>query len=166
VKGIDDVLLALANVRKAQPELDWCFSIIGDGPERAALETLSARLDLQDRVQFHGSLPHHEVLSHLEKSAVFVMPSWNEAFGLAYLEAMTMGCAVIGCFENGAADIVTDRIDGRLVPPRDVESLAQVLSELVMDTKQREALSSAAKESVKRFSWPANARAVIEALDG
>ena len=164
VKGIDDTLLALAEVRKVQPDLDWLFDIIGDGPERAALEALSARLGLQERVQFHGALPHHQVLSHLEKSMVFVMPSWNEAFGLAYLEAMALGNAVVGCHDNGAADILTDGVDGCLVPPRNVPALAATLEKLIADPDQRRSLARAALDSVCRFSWPANARALLEEL--
>lgn len=163
-KGIDDALLALAKFRRGHQALEWVFDILGDGPERARLEKLCNKLDLQNHVVFHGAVPHSKVIAQLQKSQIFVLPSWNEAFGLAYLEAMAMGCTVIGCFENGAADILTDGVDGRLVPPRDVERLADVLAELVTDEKQREALTTAAKKSVKRFSWPANARSVIEAL--
>jgi glycosyltransferase involved in cell wall biosynthesis len=164
VKGIDDTLLALADVSKAKPDLDWRFDIIGDGPERSALEALSARLELQERVQFHGTLPHQKVLSHLEKSAIFVMPSWNEAFGLAYLEAMALGNAVVGCHGNGAADILIDGVDGCLVPPRNVPALAATLEKLIADPDQRRALARAALDSVCRFSWPENARALLEEL--
>jgi glycosyltransferase involved in cell wall biosynthesis len=166
VKGLDDALQALALMQRTYPTLEWHFDIFGDGPEREPLTKLTAKLGLSNRVQFHGSVPNETVLRELQIADIFLLPSWNEAFGLVYLEAMAMGCAVIGCLENGAADILTDRIDGRLVPPRDVESLAEVLGELGTDAKQREVLTSAAKESVTHFSWQANARAIIEALDG
>jgi len=166
VKGLDDALQALALMQRTYPTLEWHFDIYGDGPERQLLMNLTAKLGLSNQVQFHGSVPNETVLQGLKKADIFLLPSWNEAFGLAYLEAMAMGCAVIGCFENGAADILTDGTDGRLVPPRDVGRLAEVLGELATDAKQREALTTAAKENVKRFSWRANARAVIEALNG
>lgn len=164
VKGIDDTLCALAHLRKAKPDLDWRFDIMGDGPERASLEALARKLELEERVQFHGALANQLVLSYLESSAVFVMPSWNEAFGLAYLEAMALGNAVVGCHGNGAADILTDGVDGCLVPPQDVPALALTLEKLITRPDHRRALARAALDSVKRFSWLDNARAVVDEL--
>lgn len=165
VKGIDDVLEALAQLRSEDPELEWYFDILGDGPERSTLERLALRLGLSERVRFHGAVPHAQVLNTLEQSAIFVLPSWNEAFGLAYLEAMSMGTAVVGCLGNGADDILVDGVDGCLVPPHDVVALAETLAKLIRDPDHRDALARAAMESVHRFSWPANARAVLSTLD-
>lgn len=164
VKGIDDALHALSKLRAIHTELDWSFDVLGDGPERGALEALTSRLGLKARVTFHGAVSHEQVLSTLNESDIFVLPSWNEAFGLAYLEAMAMGVVVVGCFENGAADILSDGVDGCLIPPRDVESLTSVLAGLIGDPIRRSALAREALKSVKRFSWASNARAVLEAL--
>ncbi|UWR35727.1 glycosyltransferase family 4 protein (plasmid) [Sulfitobacter sp. W027] len=166
VKGLDDAIQALALLQRNHPTLEWNFDILGDGPERAPLVNLTEQMGLSNRVRFHGSVPNKTVLQELEGADIFLLPSWNEAFGLVYLEAMAMGCTVIGCLENGAADILTDGVDGRLVPPRDVEKLAEVLGVLAADTNQCEALSIAARKSVKRFSWQANAEAIVDALNG
>lgn len=164
VKGIDDALHAVATLRIRRPELDWRYDVVGDGPERRKLEALTVQLGLECRVRFLGALPNARALQMLDESDIFVLPSWNEAFGLAYLEAMAAGLAVIGCRENGAADILTDGYDGRLVPPRDVDALAKALEDLVESRKRREALGRVAKTSVLRFSWAENACAVIGAL--
>lgn len=166
VKGIDDALLALSQLRQEHSEMDWRFDILGDGPERGALQSLSAQLGLEDLVFFHGSVPNEQVLDQLKQSAIFLLPSWNEAFGLAYLEAMAMGTAVVGCADNGAADILTGGIDGSLVPPRDVAALAAKLAVLIADPMLRDSLACTAMQSVKRFSWSANAAAVLNSLDG
>ena len=163
VKGIDDTLRALAAILGRSPNLDWTYDIVGDGPERADLEALTRQLGLEARVQFLGAMPNEHVLGILENSAIFALPSWNEAFGIAYLEAMAMGATVVGCRENGAADIITDGVDGCLVPPRNIDALSRVLEDLISDPRQRETLSRAAMVNVKRFSWAENARAVIEA---
>jgi glycosyltransferase involved in cell wall biosynthesis len=165
VKGIDDALRALARVQIEHPTLRWQFDILGDGPERAALEKLARELGLSEEVRFYGAVPHAQVMETLGESEIFVLPSWNEAFGLAYLEAMAMGTAVVGCFENGADDIVTDGEDGCLVPPRDVDALAKTLTMLISDPTRREAIARAGMTSVKRFSWSANTVAVLKALD-
>ncbi|MEO1987400.1 MAG: glycosyltransferase [Martelella sp.] len=164
VKGIDDTLHALAALSERNPNLEWSYDIAGDGPERGMLQELTKDLSLEARVRFLGSMPNQDVLRLLERSAIFVLPSWNEAFGLAYLEAMAMGATVVGCFENGAADIITDGVDGCLVPPRNIDSLSRVLEDLITNPHRREALSGAAMQSVRRFSWSDNARAVIEAI--
>ncbi|WP_306253733.1 glycosyltransferase [Parvularcula sp. IMCC14364] len=165
VKGIDDALVALSYILAEKPELDWAFDILGDGPEREALEALTTRLGLTERVHFHGAVPHSNVLRALEGSDIFLLPSWNEAFGLAYLEAMAMGNAVVGCLENGAADILTNGVDGCLVPPRDVSALSALLTKLMVDREMRLTLASAAIRNVKRFSWESNARAILRMLD-
>lgn len=164
VKGIDDTLNALAALIARNPDLDWEYDIVGDGPERANLQSLTQKLGLQTRVHFVGAVPNQQAMQILQRSAIFVLPSWNEAFGLAYLEAMAMGLAVIGCLENGAADILTNNVDGCLVPPRDVAALSKVLEELILHPKRRQALALTAMETVQRFSWPTNARMMIEAI--
>ena len=138
VKGIDDTLHALAALYERNPNLEWSYDIAGDGPERGVLQQLTKNLGLEERVQFLGALPNEDVLRLLEKSAIFVLPSWNEAFGLAYLEAMAMGTVVVGCLENGASDIITGGVDGCLVPPRNVDALSRVLEDLITDPHHRE----------------------------
>lgn len=164
VKGIDDTLCALASLLKRNPKLEWSYDVLGDGPERSKLLALAIRLGLEMRVKFNGSMANREVLKVLENSDIFVLPSWNEAFGIAYLEAMAMGTTVVGCLENGAADIISDGIDGCLVPPRNYHALSKVLEELIVDQDRRELLARAAMQRVRRFSWSDNARAVIEAV--
>lgn len=118
---------------------------------------------METRVQFFGAISNEHVLRILENSSIFSLSSWNKAFGLAYLEDMAMGATVMGCLENGAAGIITDGVDGCLVPPRNVEALSKVLEDLISDPGRRETLARAAMVNVKRFSWSENARAVIQA---
>lgn len=165
VKGIDDTLYALAALLSRNPGLDWVYDIVGDGPDSAKLQALSDQLGLQSRVHFVGAVPNQEALQIVENSALFVLPSWNEAFGLAYLEAMALGTTVVGCLENGAADIITDGVDGCLVPPRNIDALSSALEELIINRYRCEELARAAMQSVKQFSWPRNIRTVIDVIE-
>lgn len=164
LKGIDDVLRALSLIDSEHPGFEWAYDIFGDGPDRGRLEKLCAHLGLSHRVTFHGSVSHQEVMEGLQRSSIFVLPSWNEAFGLVYLEAMAAGNAVVGCRANGAEDILEDGIDGCLVPPRDVKTLAGVLERLISNTSLRASLAVSARSKVKNFTWKSNAIAMTEIL--
>lgn len=163
-KGQDDLINALAQLRSEHPELSWHLDIIGTGPREAALRKLANDRGLSEYVKFHGSVTHKEVFNFLHCSEIFILPSWKEAFGVVYLEAMASGNAVVGCHDNGAADILTHGVDGCLVPPRDVPALAATLEKLIADPDRRQALARAALDSVRRFSWQANAQALLEEL--
>lgn len=165
LKGIDYLLLALAQLKKNNPALEWRLQILGDGPERSNLEQIAGRNGIQHYISFRGAVKHEEVLRALQASAIFALPSWKEAFGLVYLEAMALGNAVIGCEENGAADIITDGLDGFLVPPHDVEALTETLRTLIMDHDRRMALTEAAKVRVLDFSWSKNAMRISQFLE-
>jgi glycosyltransferase involved in cell wall biosynthesis len=85
VKGIDDALNALARLQSEHPRLCWQFDILGEGPERSALEALARRLKLWEKVCFHGAVPHAEVMEMLEQSDIFVHGSrglsWKRSRG-------------------------------------------------------------------------------------
>jgi teichuronic acid biosynthesis glycosyltransferase TuaC len=90
-----DVLRALAVLDQRHPTLR--YAVIGDGPERIALEGLAVRLGVAARVDFHGQLAPHDAIELARRCTLFVMPSTEEAFGVAYVEAMAAGVPAIGC---------------------------------------------------------------------
>jgi teichuronic acid biosynthesis glycosyltransferase TuaC len=143
-----DVIHALARL----PGVDYL--VIGDGPERASLETLAGRLGVADRVEFTGQLPPEEALRRARRAWLFVMPSTEEAFGVAYIEAMATGIPAIGAAgEPGPAEIGAGML---LVAPRDPPALAAELDRLLRDQPARAALGRAARENVaQNFTWPA-----------
>ncbi len=87
-----DVLRAMWLLRDDHPDLRWV--VVGDGPERPALERMAEELELTRRVDFKGELPPDEVR---RPATVFALPSVDEAFGVAYVEAMAAGIPAIGC---------------------------------------------------------------------
>ncbi len=152
IKGIDVVLAALKELDK-QGISNWHYTIVGDGPERASLETLAGEYGLGARVVFTGALPHDQALSHIAASNIFVLPSWNEAFGVVYLEAMACGKPVIGCRGQGAEDIIVDGETGLLVEPRDVSSLVGALMQLLVDPKMTGRIGLLGKQRASKYSW-------------
>ncbi|HEY8584959.1 MAG TPA: glycosyltransferase family 4 protein [Capillimicrobium sp.] len=126
------------------------YLVIGDGPERPALQRLAA--DLGVDIELAGQLEHHEALRRAREAAVFAMPSVDEAFGVAYVEAMAAGLPAIGARgEPGPEEIGPGLL---LVPPGDVEALAATIEELVSDDAFRHDVGRRARQTVEElFTW-------------
>lgn len=119
LKNIDVVLVALA---KLTSEIDWTYTVIGDGSQRAYLESMVSDLGLVGRVNFLGRRSKDEVIKLMTDASIFVMPSAPESMGMAFLEAMARGCIVVGTLGWGIDGIVQDEVNGFLAAPRDVRS--------------------------------------------
>ncbi len=148
-----DVLRALAVLGRRYPTLR--YAIIGDGPERVALEGLAARLGVAGRVDFHGQLEPAEAVAQARRATLFVMPSTEEAFGVAYIEAMAAGVPAIGCRGEPGPEEIAAAGDGfMLVPPGDIERLTQRIDELLSDHHRlREAGQRARASVAASFTW-------------
>jgi teichuronic acid biosynthesis glycosyltransferase TuaC len=148
-----DVLRALAVLSQRHPTLR--YKIIGEGPERVALEGLAARLGITERVEFHGQLPPKQAIKQARSCTLFVMPSTEEAFGVAYIEAMAGGLPAIGCRGEPGPEEIAAAGDGfMLVPPGDIERLSQRIDELLSDPHRlREASQRARATVAASFTW-------------
>jgi teichuronic acid biosynthesis glycosyltransferase TuaC len=148
-----DVMRALAVLAKRHPTLR--YAIVGDGPERVALEGLAARLGVAERVDFHGQLPPAKAIEVARRCTLFAMPSTEEAFGVAYIEAMAGGVPAIGCRGEPGPEEIAAAGDGFvLVPPGDIERLTQRIDELLSDPQRLLEASIRARETVAaNFSW-------------
>ena len=158
-----DVLAALARLSPRYEDLHYV--IVGDGPERAALQALAASLGVAGRVDFQGVLPPAQAAAAARAGTVFVLPSIDEAFGVAYVEAMAGGVPAIGSAgEDGPAEIAAAGDGMVLVPPRDPTALAAALDALLSEPARRAALGAAARETVARaFTWEACGEATVAA---
>ncbi len=148
-----DVIAALALLRERHPELRYV--IVGDGPERERLQALAASLGVAAQVQFLGQLPHPQAVAAARSGSLFVLPSVDEAFGVAYIEAMAGRCprsAARG--EDGPEEIAAAGGGIALVPPRDPAALAERIHTLLSDPAALAAIGRAARETVRRnFTW-------------
>lgn len=159
-KGLDDMLHAMR-------EIPATLVIVGEGPERARLEALHARLGLGDRVRFAGHVDDAELPAWMAAADIGVLPSNSpaEAWGLAMIEMMASGLPVV-CTEVGTGTSVVnqDGESGFVVPPRDPAALAAAVNRLVADPKLRERMGRAARHrALSRFSREAMVRGVEEA---
>jgi glycosyltransferase involved in cell wall biosynthesis len=148
-----DVLRALAVLGPRHPTLR--YAIVGEGPERTALEGLAVRLGVAERVDFHGQLSPAEAIEQARRCTLFVMPSTDEAFGVAYVEAMAGGVPAIGCRGEPGPEEIAAAGDGLvLVPPGDIERLTQRIDELLSDPHRLREIRQRARATVTaHFTW-------------
>ncbi len=158
-----DVLRALAVLSQGHPTLRYV--IIGEGPERIALEGLAARLGVAERVEFHGQLAPAQAIEQARRCTLFVMPSTDEAFGVAYIEAMAGGVPAIGCRGEPGPEEIAAAGDGLvLVPPGDIERLTQRIDELLSDPHRMREVGQRARATVAAyFSWERCGRETLAA---
>jgi glycosyltransferase involved in cell wall biosynthesis len=147
-KGHAGLLRALASVRTAGITVPWRLAIAGGGAEREALVALAHELAIADRVHLLGH--RGDVASWQRAADIFVMPSLWEGLPLALQEAMFTGSAVIGSRTSGIPEAITDGVDGLLVPPGDVEALADAIRRLMTDAELRASLGAAAQARAER----------------
>lgn len=158
-----DVLRAMWVLRDRRPDLRWV--VVGDGPERRALEALAVELGLRGRVEFRGALGPAEAIAAARSASIFVLPSVDEAFGVAYVEAMAGGVPAIGCRGEGGPEEIARSGGGiRLVAPGDPEALAAELDGLLSEPGFRREVGEQARATVAaHFTWVACGRATVEA---
>jgi glycosyltransferase involved in cell wall biosynthesis len=152
-------------LRETRPDLRWV--VVGDGPEREPLERLAHDLGLHGRVDFRGALPHADAIAAARSGSIFVLPSVDEAFGVAYVEAMAGGVPAIGCRGEGGPEEIAAAGGGiRLVPPGDPGALAQAIDGLLAEPAWRRELGDQARATVEaHFTWEACGRATVEAYE-
>jgi glycosyltransferase involved in cell wall biosynthesis len=150
-KGQTTLMSALPALLKRAPLLT--LVMIGDGPDRAKLETQAADLGISQSVMWLGSLTHEDLLRHYAVMDVVVVPSVFEGFGLTAAEAMATGRAVVATAVDGLKEVVVDGHSGVLMPPDDPPALAKAVGDLLADDHLRARLGSAARERAKDFSF-------------
>lgn len=150
-KGIDILIdsLDLTNVDMAH----WPLTLVGDGPERQALEKRVRDSGLQERVRFMGF--RSDVQTFYQKAGIFVLPSRFEGMPNALIEAMAAGLAVVVTDASpGPLEVVVNGITGLVVKNEDPKALALALDRLAGDPDLRRSLGEAAKAHLKKMDWP------------
>lgn len=146
VKRVDDVIKVFKRVNEALPSK---LLLIGDGPERQHLEDLCRRLDLCDEVRFLGKQDAIEEL--LAISDLFLIPSANESFGLAALEAMACEVPVISSNVGGLPEVNIHGKTGFLSEVGDIDSMATNAIRILKDEELLNQFRVNALEQAKRF---------------
>lgn len=154
-KNIEMLLHVTREVRAAVPEV--LLVICGEGPARASLARLAARLGLAESVRFVGYLDRAtELLDCYRAADLFVFASRTETQGLVLLEAMACGTPVVALAEMGTRDVLREG-DGARIAPADARGFAAVVSRLLRDPDERRTLASCAAPYAAEWSAPAMA---------
>jgi glycosyltransferase involved in cell wall biosynthesis len=149
-KRHEDVLRALP--RSAR----WV--VIGDGPELPRLRSMA-----DERVTFMGELPHERAMEELARCHVMALPSEDEAFGVAYVEALARGVPAIGCAGEGGPEEIAALGGGMLlVPPRDPHALYGTIERALADPELPALARATARD---HFTWEQCGRATVAAYE-
>jgi L-malate glycosyltransferase len=146
VKRVEDVIHVFEKVSK---KIKSKLLMIGDGPERKHMEELCRSLHLCDEIRFLGKQEAVEEL--LAVSDLFILPSENESFGLAALEAMACEVPVISSNAGGLPEVNIDGVTGYMCDVGDVEGMAKKSIELLSDEESLATFRKNAYLQAKRF---------------
>lgn len=133
---------------KKQSKTNYKLIIVGDGPERSKLENKVKKENIKN-VTFTGF--RNDVENILPHADIFALPSTEEAFGIAYIEALACGLPVIGCDDGGATDII-DKDVGILIKPNNVSSLKNAIDKLLNNKKLYQKLQSNTRKKAMQFA--------------
>ena len=171
-KGHDVILDAWPDVVRRVPEAEYL--IVGDGDDRARLESRARDMGITDSVHFAGSISPEELDVCYDRCSVFAMPARTEldaraprgeGFGIVFLEAMAHGKAVIGPRVGAPAEFIRSGEHGLLVDPANAGEVAGALIELLEDPERARRMGETGKQWVAReFTFDRFCERLREAL--
>ena len=161
--------------RKGLPVLLRAFeALVEQAPSRLAIvgaepddvRRLLAHPELEEHLDLHGKVSGPELWRRLHEADLLCAPSLSgESFGMVLTEAFAAGTPVIASGIAGYSDVVTDNVDGVLVPPGDPQRLAEELQLAHLEPERLRRMGKAARESSLRYAWPAVADRVTEVYE-
>jgi N-acetyl-alpha-D-glucosaminyl L-malate synthase BshA len=146
VKRVEDVVRVFYNIRQQLPSK---LLLVGDGPERSAIEALCRRLGTCDDIRFLGKLEAIEEV--LSVSDLFIMPSEKESFGLAALEAMACEVPVISSNTGGLPELNPDGETGFVLPIGDVDGMTEKAIHILSSEERLKQFKASALKRAKDF---------------
>ena len=150
IKRVDELLHAFARLRAGGADAD--LLLVGDGPLRPELEALASAIGIGDRCHFVGF--RSDVGAVYQASDVVALTSANEGTPVTMIEAQAAGRPVVSTDVGGVRDIVSDGVSGFVVPPGDIDAVAERLRALADDPDLRERLGAAGTSARERYSVP------------
>ena len=148
--GLDLGLQALSQLK----DLDWQWSIAGDGPQLENLKSLAGELGIADRIHFLGWQSREELTRQYQQANIFLFPSRHEGMPNAVLEAMSTGLPVVATRIAGNDELVIESETGFLVQTENVDELREALHRIFVDPNLRKKMGLASRRRVEEnYSW-------------
>src|SRR5215212_7955780 len=161
-KGVDTLVSAAALIENPSARI----LLVGDGPERPALEREAERIGVGDRVRFLGFLAHDRLPAAMAHADVLALPSVYEELGTVLIEAMWAGLPIVASRTGGIPDVIEDGVNGLLVPPGEPEALARAIDRVLADRALANRLSEGAQKRGKDYDWEVLAGRVLQVYRG
>lgn len=162
--GIDFLIRAFNEVVSKYPAKDLRLKIVGDGSLREEYKKLCHDLNITDKVEFVGKVPHEEVLTYHQQIDIFVSLSTldSESFGVSLVEAMSCGKPVIASDVAGFKEVVGDDSCGILVPKNSYKEAAAAMSFYIDDPAEAAKKGANARQRVLReYDWNKNVEQML-----
>jgi D-inositol-3-phosphate glycosyltransferase len=162
LKGVDVAIRALALLRDRTHD-DVRLLVVGedsregDESEKQRLQIIARELGVTDRVEFAGSVAHHELPYFYGAADVCVMPSYSESFGLVGLEAQACGRPVVGSGVTGLRSVIRDGVTGYLIDGHDPAAYAERIGRLLDSPELAQQMGRSGRLLAQRFSWSGTA---------
>ena len=147
-KGLPILMQSLASLRSRYPDL--VLTVVGDGPDRTALEDQAAQLGVTPNMRFLGYRSQAEVRDEMRGADVFVLPSFAEGVPVVLMEALATGVPVVATRVAGVGELVEDGVSGYLVPPGDPIPLVGAVEKLIEDPALRSRFGAAGRARVEK----------------
>jgi D-inositol-3-phosphate glycosyltransferase len=171
LKGVEVAIRALALLRDRSHD-DVRLLILGEDSrdaeesEKDRLKAIASELGVRDRVDFLGSVAHHELPYFYSAADLCVMPSYSESFGLVGLEAQACGRPVVGSDVTGLRSVVRDEVSGYLIAGHDPATYAERIGRLLDDPDLARQMGMRGRLLAQRFSWTRTADRLEQLFDG
>jgi glycosyltransferase involved in cell wall biosynthesis len=164
-KGLDYLIRAVASLKDRIPDIS--LTLVGEGPEKPALEALATSLGIEHLVRFTGPLEHDQVVREYGEADAFVLPSFWEGIPVVIIEAMAVGVPVVATNITGIPELITDGQSGFLVPTADSEAIARSLAQLAEEPGLAREFALRGREKVEReFSIEVRAENLFSLFTG
>ncbi|WP_161603085.1 glycosyltransferase [Amphibacillus jilinensis] len=150
-KGINHNIEAISILHEKGVNIDYI--VVGDGPEKKNLIKLVNKLGIKKYVKFTGALSHEEAIKQISSADIFSLPSWQETFGLVYLEAMANFKPVIGCKGQGFDGIIENGKNGFLAQPKSTESVCNIIQHILENQSEMDQLVKRARVTAEDYTF-------------
>lgn len=164
-KGQKFLIWALAEVIKKVDYKKIHLDIVGRGDDFEFLKNEIKKYQIENNVLLHGLLPYKEVAKIIADSHVFVLPSFFEAWGCVFLEAMACKVPIICCKNQGIAEVIKDGVDGLLIDAKSTSSIVDKLMILIKNEDLRKKIGHQGYLKVQNYTWLHSAKELDKVYD-